>query len=77
MVVVEAVVVVGVDGRDSVELGMEDIEGNIEDFEDFPNNDLANHIAKIGFGVEMAKFAKEGVCPNYFEMDVNKIDIVK
>ena len=58
------VVVVEVDGRDSMELGMEDIEGNIEDVEDFPNKDLSNHVAKNGFGVDMAKFAKEGVCPN-------------
>ena len=58
MAVVEAVVVVEVDGRDSMELGMEDIEGNIEDVEDFPNKDLANHVAKIGFGVEMAKVSK-------------------
>ena len=74
---VEAVVVVEVDGRDSMELGMEDMEGNIEDIVDFPNKVLSNHVAKIGFGVEMAKVAKEVACPNYFEMDVNKIDIVK
>ena len=64
MDVVEVVVVVEVDGRDSMELGMEDIEGNIEDVEDFPNKDLSNHVAKIGFGIEIAKVAKEGVCPN-------------
>ena len=64
MDVVEAMVVVEVDGRDSMELGMEDIEGNIEDVEDFPNNFLANHVAKIGFGVDMAKVSKEGVYPN-------------
>ena len=64
MDVVEVVVVVEVDGRDSMELGMEDMEGNIEDIVDFPNKDLANHVANIGFGVEMAKAAKEGVCPN-------------
>ena len=64
MDVVEVVVMVEVDGRDSMELGMQDIEGNIEDVEDFPNKDLANHVAKISFGVEMAKVAKEGVCPN-------------
>ena len=77
MDVVEVVVVVEVDGRDSMELGMEDIEGNFEDVEDFPNKVLANHVAKIGFEVEMAKVAKEGVCPNYFEMDVNKLEILK
>ena len=76
MDVVEAVVVVEVDGRDSMELGMEDMEGNIEDIGDFHNKDLSNHVSKIGFGVEMAKVSKEGVCPNYFEMDVNKLEIV-
>ena len=60
----DMVEVVVVDGRDSMELGMEDIEGNIEDIVDFPNNILANYVAKIDFGVEMAKVAKEGVCPN-------------
>ena len=64
MDVVEVVVVVEVDGRDSMELGMEYIEGNIEDVEDFPNKDPANHVAKIGFGDEMGKVAKKGVCPN-------------
>ena len=64
MDVVEVVVVVEVDGRDSMELGMEDVEGNIEDVEDFPNKVLSNHVATIGFGIEMAEVAKEGVCPN-------------
>ena len=75
MDVVEVVVVA--DGRDSMEFGVEDMEGNIEDVEDFPNKDLANHVAKIGFGVEMAKVAKERVCSNYFNMDVNKLEIMK
>ena len=57
MDVVEVVVVVEVDGRDSMESGMGDIE-------DFPSKDLANHVAKIVFGVDMAKVTKEGVCPN-------------
>ena len=61
---IEDMVVVEVDGRDSMELGMEDIEGNIEDVVDFPNKFLTNHVSKIGFGVEMAKVAKEGGCPN-------------
>ena len=64
MDMVEVVVVVEVDGRDSMDLVMEDIEGNIEDIVDFPNKVLTNHVAKIGFGVEMAKVSKEGVCPN-------------
>ena len=62
--VVEAMDVVEVDGRDSMALGMEDIEGNIKGVEDFPNKVIANHVAKIGFEVEMAKVTKEGVCPN-------------
>ena len=44
MDVVEVVVVVEVDGRDSMESGMKDIEGNIEDVKDFPNKDLSNHV---------------------------------
>ena len=77
MDVVEVVFVVKMDGRDNMELGMEDMEGNIEDIMDFPNNFLANNVSKIGFGVDMAKVSKEGVYPNYFEMDVNKLEIVK
>ena len=61
---IEVVVVVDVDGRDRMELVMEDMGGNIDDIVDFPNKDLANNVAKIGFGVEMAKVSKEGVCPN-------------
>ena len=64
MDVVEVVVVVEVDGRDSMELGMEDIEENIEDIVDFPHKVLANLVSKIGFEVEMAKVAKEVVCSN-------------
>ena len=64
MGVVEAVVVVEVDGRDSMELGMDDMEANIEDIVDFPNKDLANHVAKVDFGVEMTKVSRVGVCPN-------------
>ena len=58
------VVVVEVYGRDSMELGMENMEGNIEDIVDFRNKDLANHVANIGFGGELAKVAKEGLYPN-------------
>ena len=64
MISVEVLVVVEVDGRDSMELGMEDIEGNIEDIVDFPNKVLANHVSTIGFGVDMVEVGKEGVCPN-------------
>ena len=57
MDVIEVVVVLEVDGRDNMELGMEDVEN-------FPNKVLATHVAKIGFEVEMTKVSKEGVCPN-------------
>jgi len=39
---VVVVVVVEVDGRDNMELGMEDIEENIEDIVDFSHKFLAN-----------------------------------
>ena len=38
------VVAVEADGRDSMELGMEDIEGSIEDVLDFPNKVFSNHL---------------------------------
>ena len=69
MDVVEAVVVVQVDGRDIMELGMEDIE----DIVYLSNKVLANLVSKIGFGVEMTKVSKEGVCWNYFEMDLHRL----
>ena len=64
MDVVEFVVVVEVDGRDIMELGMEDIEENIEDIVDFSHMFLSNLVSRIGLGVEMVKVAKEGVCSN-------------
>ena len=64
MDVARVVVMVEVDGRDSMELGMDDIKGNIEDILDFPHKVLASLVANIGFGVEMTKVAKEGVCSN-------------
>jgi len=57
MDVFEVVVVVEVDGME------EDIEENIEDIVDFSHKVLSNLVAKIGFGVEMAKVAKEGCVP--------------
>ena len=56
---------------------MEDIEEHIEDIVHFSHKVLANLVAKIGFGFEMAKVSKEGVCSNWFEMDVNKLEILK
>ena len=70
------VVVVEVNGRDNMELGMEDIEENIEDIVDGSHKFLANLVARIGFGVEMANVTKERVCSNYFEVDVDKLEIV-
>ena len=48
MDVVEVVFMVEVDGRNSMELGLEDMEGNIEDIVDFSNKDLYNHVSKVG-----------------------------
>ena len=76
MDLVGVVVVVEVNGRDNMELGMEDIEENIERIMDGSDKFLAKLVAKIGFGVEMAKVAKERVCSNYFEMDVHKLEIL-
>ena len=76
MDVVMVVVLVEVDGRDKMELGMEEIEENIEDIVDFSHKVLSNLVANIFFGVEMAKVAKERVCSNYFEMDVHNLEIV-
>jgi len=76
MDVVGVVVMVDVNSRDNMELGMEDIEDNIEDIVDGSHKFLANLVSNIGFGVEMANVAKERVCSNYFEMDVHKLEIV-
>ena len=76
MDMVEVMVVVEVDGRDNIELSMQDIEENIEDIMDGSHNFLANLISKIGFGTEMAKVVKEMVCSNYFQMDVHKLEIM-
>jgi len=43
-----------------MELGLEDIEKNIVDIMD----GFHKFLAKIGFGVEMAKVFKERVCSN-------------
>ena len=64
MDVVGVVVVVEVNGRDVMDLGMEDIEENIQDIVDDSHKLLASLVVKICFGVEMAKVAKERVCNN-------------
>ena len=76
MDVVGVVVVVEVNGRDNIELGMEDIEENIEDIMDGSHKFLANLVSKIVFGVEMANVAKERVCSNYFDVDMHNLEIV-
>jgi len=70
------VVVVEVNGRDSMDLGMDDIEENIENIVDGSHKFLSNLVSKIGFGVEMANVAKEMVCSNYFEVDLHNLEIV-
>ena len=72
MDLVEFLVVMEVNGRDNMGLGMEDIE----DIVDFSHNFLANLASEIGFWVDMAMVSKEGVCSNYFEMDVHKLESV-
>jgi len=76
MDVVGVGVVVDMNGRDNMELGMEDIEENTEDIVDGSHMFLANLVAKIGFGVEMANVAKERVCSNYFEVDMHNLEIL-
>ena len=67
MDVVGVVVVVEVNDRDNMELGMEDIE----DIMDGSHNFLANLFSKFGFGVDMSNVAKERVLSNYFEVDMH------
>ena len=76
MDLVGVMVVVEVDGRDNMELGMEDIEENIEDIVDSSHKVLTNLVVKIVFWVDMATVATERVCSNYFEMDVNNLEIM-
>ena len=66
---------VELDGKDKMELGMEDIEENIEDTVYLSHKVLANLVAKIVFGVDMAKVANERMCSNYFEMYVHNLEI--
>ena len=68
MDVIGFVVVVEVNGKDNMELGMEDIV-------DGPHKFISNLISNIGFWVEMVNVAKERVYSNYFEMDVHKLEI--
>ena len=59
-------VVVEMNGRDNMELGMDDSEKNTKDIVDGSHKFLANLVAKIGFGADMANVVKEKVCSNYF-----------
>ena len=70
------VVVVEVNRKDNMEFGMEYIEENTEDIVVGSHKFLANLVVKIGFGVEMANFAKERVCSNYFEVDIHSLEIL-
>jgi len=72
MDVIGVVVVVEVNGRDNIELGMEDIENIVDGSHKF----LGSLVANISFGVEMANVAKERVCSNYFEVDMHNLEIV-
>lgn len=67
--------VVEVDGRDNMELGMEDIVENIQDIVDFSRKFVSTLVSKIGFGVEMPNLSNERVCSNYFEMDIHNLEI--
>jgi len=58
------VVVMEVNGRENMELGMDDIEENIEDIVDGSHKFLANLVDNSGFGLEMVNVAKENVCSN-------------
>jgi len=76
MDVVGVVLVVEMNGKDNMDLAMEDIEKNTEDIVDGSHKFLAKHVANIGFGVEMANVTKEMVCSNNFEMDTHNLEIV-
>ena len=52
------VAIVEVNGKDKMEFGMEDIEENTEDIVDGSHKFLANLVAKICFGVDMANVSK-------------------
>jgi len=72
MDLVGVVVMVEMNGRGNMELGMEDIEDTV----DGSHKLLANLVTKIGFGFEMGNVAKERAYSNYFEMDFHKLQIV-
>ena len=59
MDVVGVVVVVEVNDRDNMAMGMEDIEDIVDGSHKF----LANLVSKVGFGVDMANFSRKGCVP--------------
>ena len=61
---------------DNIGIGIEGNEKKIEDMVDFFHKSLAKHVSKIGFGVDMAKVAKEKVCSNYFVIFLYNHEIV-
>ena len=67
-------VVVEVNDRDNMELGMDDTEESIEDIVEGFHKFLSNLVAKIGFGIDMENVAKERVRSNYFEVDMHNLD---
>ena len=58
-----------------MEIGMEDIVGKIENIVDFYQRILSNLVTKMGFMVEMEKFALVRIYSNYFVV-VHNIDIL-
>ena len=62
----------------SIDHGIEDREGKIEDMVDFLYRAFANFVAKIGFevGIEMPNVAKARVFSNYLEFVVHNLETV-
>ena len=63
MDVVGVFVVVEMNGRDNMELGMEDIEENIEDIVDGSHKFLSNLVAKIGCGLRCSMLPRKECVP--------------
>lgn len=52
--------------QNTIENGIKDIEGNIEDIMYFYDRTFANLVTEMGFEVELVGFSNAGVCSNYF-----------
>ena len=61
---------------DSIEIGIEDSEENIEDMVDLFYKARSNLFSKIGFqvGIEMSKVSKARVFVNFFEIVVHNLE---